>query len=80
MEASLIWEGFCDFVGNFLGSVFIGLSSGLAIALALKFTKLHTIPLIETSLVTLLAYGSYFLSNALQMSGKFLLFCLIFLA
>ncbi|KAI9297375.1 sodium/hydrogen exchanger [Neoconidiobolus thromboides FSU 785] len=80
LEGSLIWEGFGYFIISFLGSLMIGSISGFTISLMLKLTKLHTIPLIESSLVTLLAYGTYFFSNFLSMSGIVsLLFCSIIL-
>ena len=42
---------------------------GLAMALMLKHSQLRRFPQIETCLITLMAYGSYFFSNALRMSG-----------
>ena len=45
---------------------------GLAMALMLKHSQLRRFPQIETCLITLMAYGSYFFSNALRMSGIYL--------
>lgn len=42
---------------------------GLAMALMLKHSQLRRFPQIETCLITLMAYGSYFFSNAIRMSG-----------
>ena len=42
---------------------------GLAMALMLKHSHLKRFPQIETCLITLMAYGSYFLSNSIRMSG-----------
>jgi solute carrier family 9 (sodium/hydrogen exchanger), member 6/7 len=42
---------------------------GLAMALMLKHSQLRQFPQIETCLIALIAYGSYFFSNALRMSG-----------
>jgi sodium/hydrogen exchanger-like protein 6/7 len=42
---------------------------GLAMALMLKHSQLRRFPQIETCLIALMAYGSYFFSNALRMSG-----------
>ena len=42
---------------------------GLAMALMLKHSQLRKFSQIETCLITLMAYGSYFFSNALRMSG-----------
>lgn len=69
-----------DFFFVFVGSLVIGVATGLGCALVLKFTKLHAFPSLESCLVTLLAYGTYFFSNAVQMSGIVsLLFCSIIL-
>ena len=57
-------------------SLVIGVVMGLAMALMLKHSQLRRFPQIETCLITLMAYGSYFFSNALRMSGIVsLLFC-----
>lgn len=50
-------------------SLIIGLVMGLAMALMLKHSQLRLFPQIETCLIALMAYGSYFFSNALRMSG-----------
>lgn len=77
---STLFSSFFDFFFVFFGSLIIGVTTGLGCALALKFTKLHAFPSLESCLVTLLAYGTYFFSNAVQMSGIVsLLFCSIIL-
>jgi len=51
-------------------SLIIGLVMGLAMALMLKHSQLRQFPQIETCLIALMAYASYFFSNALRMSGS----------
>jgi sodium/hydrogen exchanger-like protein 6/7 len=53
----------------------IGLIMGLGMALMLKHSQLGRFSQIETCLIALTAYGSYFLSNALRMSGIPLTLC-----
>jgi len=54
----------------------LGVAFGLAVSLLLKHSSLNYYPRIETCLVALAAYTSYFLSNGLTMSGIVsLLFC-----
>jgi sodium/hydrogen exchanger-like protein 6/7 len=62
-------EGSFYFVTSFFGSLTIGVSSGLGTALLLKFTKLSEFPGTEACIITLIAYGTYFFSNAVHMSG-----------
>jgi sodium/hydrogen exchanger-like protein 6/7 len=56
--------------------VFIGVIVALNAALMLKHLQLRFIPSLESCLVAVLAYFSYLLSNAFQISGIVsLLFC-----
>ncbi|KAK9423539.1 putative Sodium/hydrogen exchanger family-domain-containing protein [Seiridium unicorne] len=70
-------EGVGIFLLSFFGSLLIGVLVGVATALILKFTYLRRYPQIESCLVVLIAYATYFLAQALpKMSGIVsLLFC-----
>ncbi|KAL2912046.1 monovalent cation:H+ antiporter, CPA1 (nhx1) [Polyrhizophydium stewartii] len=73
-------QGSAMFVGVLTGSVLIGIILALLCALMLKHTHVHHYPTLESCLVSLLAYSSYLLSNAIQLSGIVsLLFCGIIL-
>lgn len=64
------------FLFSFLVSMALGVAFGLACSLGLKHSHLSTYPHIESCLVALVAYTSYFFSNGLSMSGIVsLLFC-----
>ncbi|KAJ9051848.1 monovalent cation:H+ antiporter, CPA1 (nhx1), variant 2 [Entomophthora muscae] len=77
---SLLLSGLSEFFRVFFGSLAVGMVMGLACALMLKFTTLHKFHSLEACLVMLLAYGTYFLSNAVELSGIVsLLFCSIVL-
>jgi len=58
------------FLKDFFGSLFIGALVGIATALCLKYTYLRRTPKIESSLIVLVAYATYFFSQAVQMSGR----------
>lgn len=49
----------------------LGVTFGLGCSLGLKHSHLSTFPHIESCLVALCAYTSYFFSNAIRMSGEF---------
>ncbi|KFY51548.1 hypothetical protein V496_08819 [Pseudogymnoascus sp. VKM F-4515 (FW-2607)] len=69
-------EGIGIFLAVFFGSLIIGVLIGVATALGLKHTYVRRFPKIESCLIVLIAYASYFLSNGLHMSGIVsLLFC-----
>ncbi|KAF8852469.1 sodium/hydrogen exchanger [Acephala macrosclerotiorum] len=69
-------EGIGIFLAVFFGSLVIGIVIGIATALALKYTYVRRFPKIESCLIVLIAYASYFFSNGLHMSGIVtLLFC-----
>ena len=71
-------EGVGIFLAVFFGSLIIGVVVGVGTALGLKYTYVRRFPKIESCLIILIAYASYFLSNGLHMSGKKLpLFSLI---
>ncbi|KAL6946459.1 monovalent cation:H+ antiporter, CPA1 (nhx1) [Hanseniaspora osmophila] len=69
-------EGMGSFVMTFMVSLSIGLVVGIFVALLLKHTYIRRYPQIESCLVLLIAYESYFFSNGCHMSGIVsLLFC-----
>jgi sodium/hydrogen exchanger-like protein 6/7 len=55
----------------FFGSLVIGVIVGVVTALMLKYTMVRRYPKIESCLVILIAYASYFFSNGCGMSGEF---------
>jgi sodium/hydrogen exchanger-like protein 6/7 len=65
-----LFEAFGIFFGVFFGSLFIGVAVGIAVSLMLKFTYVRRFPKTESCLIILTAYLTYFLSNAIHMSGK----------
>jgi solute carrier family 9 (sodium/hydrogen exchanger), member 6/7 len=65
-------EGIGYFLAVFFGSLVIGVIVGIGTALALKYTYVRRYPKIESCLIVLIAYASYFFSNGLHMSGKLL--------
>lgn len=69
-------EGISIFLIVFFGSLLIGVCVGIGTALVLKWTYVRRFPKIESCLIVLIAYASYFFSNGLHMSGIVtLLFC-----
>lgn len=76
VEISSFFEGISLFLLTFTISTIIGLIIGILIALVLKHSNIRRYPQIETCLVLLFAYESYFFSNGCHMSGIVsLLFC-----
>lgn len=65
-----LFEGVGIFLAVFFGSLMIGVFIGIGTALLLKFTYLRRFPKIESCMIVLVAYASYFFSNGLHMSGK----------
>lgn len=57
----------------FFGSLAIGIVIGVATSLLLKLTHVRRDPKIESCLIFLIAYASYFFANAIHMSGKLVL-------
>lgn len=75
-QFSSFFEGISLFLVTFTISTLIGLVMGVLIALILKHSHIRRYPQIETCLVLLFAYESYFFSNGCHMSGIVsLLFC-----
>ncbi|POS84914.1 sodium/hydrogen exchanger, partial [Erysiphe pulchra] len=71
-----LMEGIGIFLMVFFGSLVIGVIVGIGTALVLKWTYVRRFPKIESCLIVLIAYASYFFSNGLHMSGIVtLLFC-----
>ena len=64
------FESIGIFLMVFFGSLMIGLLVGLATSLLLKFTHVRREPKIESCLIILIGYASYFFANAIHMSGK----------
>ncbi|CAG7852884.1 Uncharacterized Na(+)/H(+) antiporter C15A10.06 [Serendipita indica DSM 11827] len=78
MEASTtsLFSGIGIFILSFSSSMAMGVAFGLFTSLVLKYSHLSLFPSIESCLIALLAYTSYFFSNGLHMSGIVsLLFC-----
>jgi sodium/hydrogen exchanger-like protein 6/7 len=65
-----LFESIGIFLLVFFGSLMIGIIFGLATSLLLKFTHVRRYPKIESCLIILIAYASYFFANAIHMSGK----------
>ncbi|WWD18633.1 sodium/hydrogen exchanger 3 [Kwoniella shandongensis] len=73
---SSLFHGVGIFLFSFLVSMALGVAFGLACSLGLKHSHLSTYPHIESCIVALVAYTSYFFSNGIAMSGIVsLLFC-----
>ncbi|KAI9722114.1 MAG: monovalent cation:H+ antiporter, CPA1 (nhx1) [Chrysothrix sp. TS-e1954] len=65
-----------EFLLVFFGSLIIGLAVGIATSLLLKFTYIRRFPKLESCIILLIAYASYFFANAIHLSGIVsLLFC-----
>ena len=77
---SSLFHGVGIFLFSFAGSMFLGVAFGLCCSLGLKHSHLASYPHIESCIVALVAYTSYFFSNGLSMSGEsssfFSLLCL----
>ncbi|CAG7972743.1 unnamed protein product [Penicillium olsonii] len=71
-----LFEAIGLFLLVFFGSMVIGMLVGIATALGLKYTLVRRMPKIESCLIILIAYASYFFSNGVHLSGIVsLLFC-----
>lgn len=64
------FEGVGIFLIIFFGSLLIGVVVGVATALLLKFTYVRRFPKIESCLIVLIAYATYFFSHGIHLSGK----------
>jgi hypothetical protein len=65
-----LFESIGVFMLVFFGSLAIGIVVGIATSLLLKFTHVRRDPKIESCLIFLIAYASYFFANAIHMSGE----------
>ncbi|PGH23432.1 sodium/hydrogen exchanger 3 [Polytolypa hystricis UAMH7299] len=71
-----LFEAIGVFLLVFFGSLVIGVAVGMGTALGLKYTHVRRQPKIESCLIILIAYASYFFSTGVRMSGIVtLLFC-----
>ena len=68
---SSLFHGVGIFLFSFAGSMFLGVAFGLCCSLGLKHSHLASYPHIESCIVALVAYTSYFFSNGPSMSGEF---------
>ena len=72
-SATLTIASFFEAIGIFFlvffGSLLIGIIVGIGTALGLKYTLVRKFPKIESSLILLIAYASYYFSNGAYMSG-----------
>lgn len=76
LRFSSMFEGIGLFLMTFTISTVIGITIGILVALILKHSHIRRHPQIETCMVLLFAYQSYFFSNGAYMSGIVsLLFC-----
>lgn len=65
-----LFESIGIFIIVFFGSLIIGVLIGIGTSLLLKLTHVRRYPKIESCLIILIAYASYFFSNAIHMSGE----------
>ncbi|KKK19751.1 hypothetical protein P175DRAFT_0497819 [Aspergillus ochraceoroseus IBT 24754] len=71
-----LFEAIGLFLLVFFGSMLVGVIVGILTALGLKYTHVRRQPKIESCLIVLIAYASYFFSNGVLLSGIVsLLFC-----
>ncbi|CDO92092.1 unnamed protein product [Kluyveromyces dobzhanskii CBS 2104] len=76
LQFSSFFEGIGMFLMTFTVSLLIGCMIGMLVALLLKHTYIRRYPQIESCIILLVAYQSYFFSNGCHMSGIVsLLFC-----
>ena len=64
-----LFESIGVFLLVFFGSLAMGVVIGLATSLLLKLTHIRRDPKIESCVIFLIAYASYFFANAIHMSG-----------
>ena len=69
LTALKLFEAIGVFLLVFFGSLLIGVLVGIATALVLKWTHVRREPKIESCLIVLIAYASYFFSNGVHLSG-----------
>jgi len=81
LDQSKILVALAEFVGVSVGSVFIGVVTGLICSYIFRHTRIRDYPKYEISLLFLFAYGAYALAEAIELSGIMaLFFCGIILA
>lgn len=73
-----LFEAVGVFLLVFFGSLVIGVAVGILTALGLKYTHVRREPKIESCLIVLIAYASYFFSTGVHLSGMFFMPCLFF--
>lgn len=66
-------ESFGVFLLVFFGSLLVGVLVGIGTSLFLKFTYIRRFPKIESCIVLLIAYASYFFANSIELSGMYLI-------
>src|SRR4051812_29060273 len=71
LRFSSLFESIGTFLFVFFGSSILGVAIGMFTSLLLKFTYLRRFPKTESCIIILIAYASYFFSNAIHMSGKY---------
>ena len=64
-----LFEAIGIFLLVFFGSLLIGVAVGILTTLGLKFTHVRRFPKIESCLIILIAYASYFFATGIHMSG-----------
>ncbi|PMB73383.1 Endosomal/prevacuolar sodium/hydrogen exchanger [Beauveria bassiana] len=64
------FEGTGIFLLIFFGSLMIGVIAGVGTALLLKFTYVRRFPKTESCVIILIAYGTYFFSHGVHLSGR----------
>ncbi|KAF0276304.1 hypothetical protein FOG50_02829 [Hanseniaspora uvarum] len=75
-KLSSFLEAIVSFILTFSVSLIIGFITGIIVALILKHSLIRRYPHLESCLIVIIAYESYFFSNACHMSGIVsLLFC-----
>lgn len=70
LTALKLFEAIGVFLLVFFGSLLIGVAVGILTALGLKYTHVRREPKIESCLIVLIAYASYFFSTGVHMSGQ----------
>lgn len=66
---SNLFSAILMFFLSFIGSMAVGVTIALFCALLLKYSDLHHFHSLETCIVLLMAYSSYILSSAIDVSG-----------
>jgi sodium/hydrogen exchanger-like protein 6/7 len=64
-----LFYGIWIFLRDFFGSLIIGSAVGIIAALGLKHTYVRRYPKIECCLIILIAYATFYFSQAIEMSG-----------